>query len=110
MPAQRKIHCSGLTHHDTKFWPRITDGLALSELWKNFRADARSSYRLYSLEVDSIRQPGVGRVKHFFRVFKQFLWAIIVKLSPARRVFLVIALILLFANMQATWPNSEGDW
>ncbi len=92
-----------------KFWPRITDGLALSELWKNFRADARSSYRLYSLEVDSIRQPGVGRVKHFFRVFKQFLWAIIEKLSPARRVFLVIALILLFVNMGGTWHDSEGE-
>ncbi|MGP8268812.1 MAG: PP2C family protein-serine/threonine phosphatase [Terracidiphilus sp.] len=92
-----------------KFWPRITDGLALSELWKNFRTDARSSYRLYSLEVDSIRQPGVGRVKHFFRVFKQFLWAIIEKLSPARRVFLVIALILLFANMGGDWHDSEGD-
>ena len=92
-----------------KFWPRITDGLALSELWKNFRTDARSSYRLYSLEVDSNRQPGVGRIKHFFRVFKQFLWAIIEKLSPARRVFLVIALILLFVNTDSSWHDSEGD-
>src|SRR5208337_3616272 len=93
----------------TRNWQRITGGLELRELWKNFRADARSSYRLYSLEVDSIRPPGVGKVKHFIRVFKQFLWAIIDKLSPARRVFLVIALILLFANMQASWQNSEGD-
>jgi sigma-B regulation protein RsbU (phosphoserine phosphatase) len=92
-----------------KFWARITDGLALSELWKNFRTDARSSYRLYSLEVDSIRQPGVGRVKHFFHIFKQFLWAIIEKLSPARRVFLMIALFLLFTNMQEKWRNSDGD-
>ncbi len=92
-----------------KFWPRITDGIALSELWKNFRADARSSYRLYSLEVDSVRPPGVGKVKHFIRVFKQFLWAIIEKLSPARRVFLVIALILLFVKIEGSWPDSEGE-
>ncbi|MGA2633067.1 MAG: PP2C family protein-serine/threonine phosphatase [Terracidiphilus sp.] len=92
-----------------KFLQRITDGLALSELWRNFRADARSSYRLYSLEVDSIRKPGVGRVKHFIRVSKQFLWAIIEKLSPARRFLLVIALILFFANMGGTWENSQGE-
>ena len=55
------------------------------------------------------RPPGVGRVKHFFRVFKQFLWAIIDKLSPARRIFLVIALFLLFVNMQASWQDSEGE-
>jgi serine phosphatase RsbU (regulator of sigma subunit) len=93
----------------TRNWQRITGGLELRELWKNFRADARSSYRLYSLEVDSIRPPGVGKVKHFIRVFKQFLWAIIDKLSPARRVFLLIALFLLFTNMQAKWQNSDGD-
>jgi len=92
-----------------KFWQRITEGIALSELWKHFRADARSSYRLYSLEVDTTRPPGVGKVKHFIRVFKQFLGAIVEKLSPARRVFLVIALFLLFVNMEANWQNSEGE-
>jgi sigma-B regulation protein RsbU (phosphoserine phosphatase) len=81
-----------------KLWRRITDGIALNHLWKQFRADARSSYRLYSHEVDSARMPGIGRVRHFFRKAGQFLWAVVEKLTPARRVFLLIALFLLFTN------------
>jgi hypothetical protein len=83
-----------------KFWQRITDGVALSQLWKQFQADARSSYRLYSEEIDFQRMPGTGRVRHFFRMAKQFLWAVIDKLTPARRVLLVIALILLFPDVE----------
>ena len=77
-----------------RFWQRVTDGMRLNELWKQFQADARSSYRLYSHEVDSTWTPGVGRGKHFFNVASQFFWAIIEKLTPARRVLLLIALVL----------------
>src|ERR1017187_7421147 len=38
-----------------KFWQRVTDGMKLNELWNQFQADARSSYRLYSQDVDSTR-------------------------------------------------------
>lgn len=92
------------------FWRRITDGIALPQLWKHFMADARFSYRLYSQEIDSRRTPGTGRVKHFFKIARLFLWSIIDKLSPARRVLLLVALFLLFANMQASWPESNGQW
>ena len=30
-----------------RFWLRVTEGLELSQLWKQFSADARASYRLY---------------------------------------------------------------
>jgi len=45
-----------------RFWRRITDGMALSQLWSQFHADALFSYRLYTQEIDSRRMPGVGRV------------------------------------------------
>jgi serine phosphatase RsbU (regulator of sigma subunit) len=83
-----------------RFWRRITDGMALSQLWNQFHTDARTSYRLYSQEIDSRRMPGTGRLKHFFRIVRLFLWAIFEKLSPARRVILLIALILLIHNVQ----------
>jgi hypothetical protein len=83
-----------------KFWRRITDGMALSQLWSQFHADALFSYRLYSQEIDSRRMPGVGRVRHVFRMVKLFLWAIFDKLTPARRVILLIALILLISKTQ----------
>ncbi len=88
-----------------RFWQRITDGMALSQLWSQFHADALFSYRLYSKEIDSRRMPGTGRIRHFFRMIQLFLWAIIDKMSPARRVILLIALILFFPNM-----HLSGFW
>src|SRR5271167_2154000 len=93
-----------------KFWQRVTDGMKLNELWNQFRADARSSYQLYSHEVDSTWTPGVGRGKHFFNVASQFFWAIVEKLTPARRVLLLIALVLVFLpSGEATWQSSGGE-
>jgi sigma-B regulation protein RsbU (phosphoserine phosphatase) len=91
-----------------RFWRRITDGMALSQLWSQFHADARFSYRLYSQEIDSRRMPGVGRVRHVFRMAKLFMWSIIDKLSPARRVLLLIALILFFPSMHLTGFSTSG--
>lgn len=70
--------------------------MELNQLWSQFRKDAHSSYRMYSQEVDRTRTEGVPRHHHFFRVMVQFFWAIIEKLTPARRVLLLIALVLLF--------------
>jgi len=93
-----------------KFWQRVTDGMELNQLWKQFRADARSSYQLYSREVDSTRTPGIGKGKHFLNVAGQFFWAIIEKLTPARRVLLLIALVLVFfPSGEATWQTSSGE-
>ncbi|QNI32147.1 PP2C family protein-serine/threonine phosphatase [Alloacidobacterium dinghuense] len=77
-----------------QFWQRVTEGMELSELWSQFRKDAHSSYRLYSQEVDATRTAGVPHSKHFFRVASEFFWAIVEKLTPARRVLLLAALIL----------------
>lgn len=88
-----------------KFWRRITDGIVLSELWKQFQADARTSYRLYSREIETSRPPGRGRGRHFIWMAKQFLWAIFDKLTPARRVLLLIALILLLPDVEVLWEK-----
>jgi hypothetical protein len=79
-----------------QFWQRVTEGMELNQLWSQFRKDAHSSYRLYSQEVDRTRTEGVSRSHHFFHVVRQFFWAIIEKLTPARRVLLLIALVLIF--------------
>jgi sigma-B regulation protein RsbU (phosphoserine phosphatase) len=78
-----------------QFWQRVTEGMQLSQLWSQFRRDAHSSYRLYSQEVDSTRVAGVSRSSHFFQVASQFFWAIVEKLTPARRVLLLVALVLI---------------
>jgi phosphoserine phosphatase RsbU/P len=90
------------------FWRRVTDGLELNQLWSQFQADARSSYRLYSREVVVSRPEGVRHGKHWIDVSKQFFWAILEKLSPARRVLLLFALIMVVFNPAVSWQDKEG--
>jgi phosphoserine phosphatase RsbU/P len=91
------------------FWRRVTDGLELNQLWSQFQADARSSYRLYSREIIVTRPEGVRHGKHWIEVSKQFFWAILEKLSPARRVLLLLALLMVIFNPALTWQDKEGS-
>jgi phosphoserine phosphatase RsbU/P len=77
-----------------KFWLRVTEGLELSQLWRQFSTDARASYRLYQKDFDS-RAPRETRRKDFFHTAQEFAWALLEKLTPARRVLLLIGVILL---------------
>ncbi|MFZ0797817.1 MAG: PP2C family protein-serine/threonine phosphatase [Terriglobales bacterium] len=77
------------------FWHRVSEGLALNQLWSQFERDARASYRLYSAGLDQLpAQP--SRFKRAWQIAKTVFWAILEKLTPARRVLLLFALILLF--------------
>jgi hypothetical protein len=67
----------------------------MRELWGQFVKDARSSYRLYSADL-SERQAGQSRRQRVWYMAKTLFWAIIEKLSPARRVLLLLGLILVF--------------
>jgi sigma-B regulation protein RsbU (phosphoserine phosphatase) len=92
------------------FWARVTEGMQISELWSQFRTDARSSYRLYSKDVDSTRVAGESRVRHALNIVGRFFWAIIEKLTPARRVLLLIALVLIIIpSGDATWQSRSGE-
>lgn len=90
-----ETQAEGLMHRLERFWQRVTEGMQLSELWIQFRTEARSSYQLYSKDVDATRVAGVPRRKHFLNIVGQFFWAILEKLTPARRVLLLVALVLL---------------
>ena len=92
------------------FWNRVSGGLNLLELWNQLRADARSTYRLYSSEVDSRRRPGESRSKHVFAVARKYFWAILDKLTPARRVLLLVALVLLFVPETSIIDHSGNRW
>jgi serine phosphatase RsbU (regulator of sigma subunit) len=74
------------------FWERVTEGIAVQVLWSQFVSEARASYSLYSREIDweALRKETPGR--RFRKTASAFFWAMLMKLSPARRVFLLIAL------------------
>jgi phosphoserine phosphatase RsbU/P len=77
-----------------RFWQRVSEGMALHQLWAQFEKDARSSYRLYSAELKE-RQAGQSRWQRFWYIAKALFWAVIEKLSPARRVLLLLGLIFI---------------
>jgi sigma-B regulation protein RsbU (phosphoserine phosphatase) len=89
-----------------RFWQRVTDGMELNQLWDQFRTDARASYGLYSREIDATPKDGVRRGRHFSGVARQFFWAILEKLSPARRVLLLVALALMVFNPEFSWTTN----
>jgi sigma-B regulation protein RsbU (phosphoserine phosphatase) len=79
--------------HIQQFWHRVTEGLALSQLWKQFSTDARASYRLY--QKDYLARAPQEKVKRgFWHTAQEFAWAILEKLTPARRVLLLLGVVL----------------
>ena len=78
-----------------RFWRRVTEGLEISQLWSQFESEARTSYRLYSKDVAAKTPEGLTTRGRHLHVVKEFFWAVFEKLSPARRVLLLAALIML---------------
>lgn len=76
-----------------RFWARVTEGLQLSELWLQFKRDARTGFQFYRRDYEA-GAPADQR-KPFFQRLQELMWAILSKLTPARRVLLLIGVVLL---------------
>jgi hypothetical protein len=93
-----------------RFWFRVTEGLEINQLWAQFEKDARSSYRLYSDDVSRLKAEPIEGGRRYLHTAERFFWAILEKLSPARRVLLLVALVLLFFPSGGfTYHNRAGD-
>jgi len=80
-------------------WEQISEGHEWDDLLKQFTADARASYGFYGKDVN---WEEIGRLpawKRPLRIAKGFFWALLMKLSAARRAFLFIALGLLLLSV-----------
>jgi serine phosphatase RsbU (regulator of sigma subunit) len=77
------------------FWQRVSEGRRIDDLWSQFAADARSSYGFYGKDVDWDEVNQLPHWKRPYPVVKQLFWAMMNKLTPARRVLLLLALVLL---------------
>ena len=76
-------------------WNQISEGREWDDLLKQFTADARASYGFYGKDVDWEEIKRLPRWRRPFRIAKGFFWALVMKLSPARRVMLFAALVML---------------
>src|SRR5258708_10762588 len=90
------------------FWRRVTEGLEVSQLWSQFESEARASYRLYSKDVAAKTPEGLTHRGRHLHIVKEFFWAVLEKLSPARRVLMLAALILLVIPHGGFSYNGEG--
>jgi phosphoserine phosphatase RsbU/P len=88
------------------FWQRVSEGQRIQELWAEFKAEAQESYKFYSKDVDweAIERERGGRRK--LKIAQAFFWAMVMKLSPARRVFLLVTcFFILFALFDVRFLN-----
>ena len=84
------------------FWRRVSNGLEVHQLWEQFKADARAGYGWYSKEMDWQPVPGEPNWKRYWRITRALFWAMVMKLSPSRRVLLIIALALVVLGIFGT--------
>src|SRR5216684_8868569 len=80
------------------FWQRVSEGRQIDDLWSQFAADARSSYGFYGRDVDWDEIRKLPRWRQPLHVARQFFWALLLKMSPARRVLLLIAVVMLMIS------------
>jgi len=94
-------------HRLRHFWQRVTEGRQLDDLWTQFAADARASYGFYGKEVDWEEIQKLPKWHRPFHVAKDIFWALLMKLTPARRIILLIAFVLLvLSGMKFQFGNN----
>jgi phosphoserine phosphatase RsbU/P len=80
------------------FWQRVSEGRQIDDLWSQFAADARSSYGFYGRDVDWEEIRKLPYWRQPLHLAKEFFWALLLKMSPARRVLLLVALVMLLIS------------
>ena len=83
---------------DEGLWQKISGGSEIDELWSQFSADAQASYGFYGKDLDREQLKTVPAWRRPFRIVKHYFWALVMKMTPARRVILFIALVMLIIS------------
>jgi phosphoserine phosphatase RsbU/P len=85
----------------TALWQSITEGITLNLLWEQFKADAQAGYKFYASDVDWESFEGKRKTKRRLHAVRALSWALLRKLAPARRVFLLLTLaFVIFALIE----------
>lgn len=87
------------------FWQRTSDGLTAEQLWVQFRRETRSSLSVYSAETGrDLREEWSHKGRR--GVVAAVAGAIYDRLTPVRRVLLLLALVLLV--LPTTYSSSDS--
>lgn len=88
----------GAANRVRQFWQRVSEGRQLDDLWSQFAADARASYGFYGKDVDWEEIQRLPKWHRPFHIAKDIFWAMLMKMTPARRVLLLLALAMLLMS------------
>jgi serine phosphatase RsbU (regulator of sigma subunit) len=92
------------------FWQRISEGRQVDELWSQFTADARASYGFYMTEADAEELKSRHGFHRWFHIAKTLFWSLLMKMTPARRVLLLVAfLMLVLSGMKFQFGNFTSE-
>src|SRR5215470_15698109 len=94
-PGVSSAPAGGPGNRVREFWQRVSEGRQLDDLWSQFAADARASYGFYGKDVDWEEIQKLPRWHRPFHIAKDIFWALLMKMTPARRVLLLIALVMM---------------
>jgi phosphoserine phosphatase RsbU/P len=94
-------------HRFRDFWQRVTEGIELDVLGRQFLSEAKSSYRLYAKDVDWDKVGSARDPRRVFRTVLALFQAMLMQLSPARRVLLLIAAALILIQPDIRWGERE---
>jgi sigma-B regulation protein RsbU (phosphoserine phosphatase) len=80
-------------------WVRLTAGMEIEELWTQFKSEAAESSRLYKQDVSGREGRRDESWTQPFRILITLFWSVLKKLSPARRLFLLLTMVLAFLSV-----------
>jgi hypothetical protein len=88
------------------FWQRTSDGLNAEQLWSQFRRETRSSLNLYSAETGRNLSEEWSARKGRRRVLSAVAGAMYNRLTPVRRLLLLLAVVLLVIPSAENAPGA----
>ncbi|MHC4342925.1 MAG: hypothetical protein ACYSX0_22275, partial [Planctomycetota bacterium] len=97
--ARARSFLGGLGRGWERFWSRVTEGRELEVLWTQFKTDTQQTYGQYAKEVDWTSVEGTKRWRRPLTAARLFFNVMLGKLSPARRLFLLLVLLLVALSL-----------
>ena len=85
----------------------IVDDVKRGGAFRSLRRDVRDIYRFYLTEEERERLGRMSRLKRFFWIAWWLVRNLLLRLSPNRRLLLVVALVFFALHPTATWSNVD---
>ncbi|HYK40145.1 MAG TPA: PP2C family protein-serine/threonine phosphatase [Candidatus Eremiobacteraceae bacterium] len=93
---------------ETNLWGRISEGRRIDELWSQFSADTRAGYSFYGKELDWDEINKLPWWHKSLHIAKGLFLAMFYKLTPPRRIILLIAFFfLVFSGLKFDFADKS---